>query len=238
MNKFLLITSLALLAGCDGGGGSSNNTTTTAPEPAVNPTFAYEISVVNLTTGQPLSPVGVFIHEPAPTVFSIGAPASDALEIMAEGGDIGALLDAIDSIVETSGEAPVAPGEEQVFSLQLSAANTSSFQLTVLSMLVNTNDAFTAVSDVSIAALEVNNSLEFPSPAYDAGTEANSEATGTIPGPADGGEGFSSARDDIADQVTLHGGVVTADDGLAVSALNQMHRFDNPVAWVRITRTQ
>ncbi|MFT5808172.1 MAG: hypothetical protein ACI9LG_002473 [Moritella dasanensis] len=27
-------------------------------------------------------------------------------------------------------------------------------------------------------------------PAYDAGTEANSEAVGTIPGPADGGEGL------------------------------------------------
>ena len=238
MNKFLSITSLALLAGCDGGGGSSNNTTTTAPEPAVNPTFAYEISVVNLTNGQPLSPVGVFIHEAASMAFSIGTPASDALEIMAEGGDISALLDAIDSIAETSGEAPLAPGEEQMFSLQLSAANTSSFQLTVLSMLVNTNDAFTAVNGVSIASLDVDNSLSFSTPAYDAGTEANSETAGTIPGPADGGEGFSSVRDDIADQVTMHGGVVTADDGLANSAINEMHRFDNPIARIRITRTQ
>lgn len=238
MNKLLSITSLAILAGCGNGGGGSNNATNAAPAPAADPTFMYELSVVNLTTGQPLSPVGVFIHDNTLAAFSVGEPASAALETMAEGGDISELLDALDSLLETSGEAPLGPGASTSFSLQLSAADTSGFQLTVLSMLVNTNDAFTAVNGVSIATLDVDDSLSFSTPAYDAGTEANSEAAGTIPGPADGGEGFASVRDDIADQVTMHGGVVTADDGLANSALNQMHRFDNPVARVRITRTQ
>lgn len=42
---------------------------------------------------------------------------------------------------------------------------------------------------------------------------------------ADGGEGFNAARSDINDIVRGDGGVVTADDGLSSSVLNQSHRF-------------
>lgn len=72
--------------------------------------------------------------------------------------------------------------------------------------------------------------------AYDAGTEANTEAAAHIPGPAGGGEGFNVARDDIADRVAIHSGVVSQDDGFAASDLTGQHRFDNPVAQVRIER--
>jgi hypothetical protein len=34
----------------------------------------------------------------------------------------------------------------------------------------------------------------------------------------------------------MHPGVVSADDGFATSALTEQHRFDNPVAEIRITR--
>ena len=72
--------------------------------------------------------------------------------------------------------------------------------------------------------------------AYDSGTEANTETAATIPGPAGGGEGFNAARDDIADQVAMHSGVVGQDDGFATSDLTGQHRFDNPVAQVTIER--
>ena len=62
------------------------------------------------------------------------------------------------------------------------------------------------------------------------------EAPGTIPGPADGGEGFNAARDDDADRVSMHGGVVSAMDGLITSVLTEQHRFDNPVVGVSVTR--
>ena len=58
-----------------------------------------------------------------------------------------------------------------------------------------------------------------------------------IPGPAGGGEGFNANRDDEADRVSMHSGVVSQDDRLASSALTEQHRFDNPVARVRIERT-
>jgi len=73
--------------------------------------------------------------------------------------------------------------------------------------------------------------------AYDAGTEANSETAATIPGPAAGGEGYNSTRDD-RDTVGGHPGVISADDGLTGSALDASHRFDNPVARITITRLE
>jgi hypothetical protein len=73
-------------------------------------------------------------------------------------------------------------------------------------------------------------------PAWDAGTEANSEASGTIPGPADGGEGYNATRDDLVNFVAIHRGVISADDGLNSSILDESHRFDNPVARVMIER--
>ena len=105
-------------------------------------------------------------------------------------------------------------------------------------MLVNTNDAITAAKNVSLNGMEVGESLSFTTLSYDTGTEANSEAAGTIPGPADGGEGFNAMRDDIADRITLHRGVITADDGMMQSVLGQNHRWDNPVLRVTITRTE
>ena len=85
--------------------------------------------------------------------------------------------------------------------------------------------------------MAVNDSMAMMLPVYDAGTEANSEAAGTIPGPADGGEGFNAERDD-ADTVSYHPGVVSSQDTLPDSVLMAEHRFDNPVARLIITRVE
>ena len=104
-------------------------------------------------------------------------------------------------------------------------------------MMVNTNDGFTGLSALDVSSLAVGDSLIRTTVAYDAGTEANTEAAGTIPGPADGGEGFNEARDDV-NFVARHPGVVTNEDGLSSSVLSPEHKFDNPLAKVVITSTQ
>ena len=104
-------------------------------------------------------------------------------------------------------------------------------------MLVNTNDAFTALNAWPVGEMSVGDVMTVNAIAYDAGTEADSESAATIPGPAGGGEGFNAVRDDGADQVTMHSGVISGDDGLATSDLTEQHRFDNPVARIRIERT-
>ena len=70
------------LAAC-GDNNNSNNTSTTQQ---------FRIDVVNLTAAQPFSPIAVIAHDGNYSLFTVGAPASDALELLAEGGDNGDLL--------------------------------------------------------------------------------------------------------------------------------------------------
>lgn len=103
-------------------------------------------------------------------------------------------------------------------------------------MLVNTNDAFAGLRSIDVSGLAIGDAITLNAKAYDAGTELDSESAGTMPGPADGGEGFNANRSDVNNFVRGHGGVVTADDGLSSSVLNQSHRFDNPGMIVTIKR--
>ncbi len=210
----------------------------TPPPPVAMATF--EVTVSNLTNAQPMSPIAVISHTDAYQAFSIGQAASVGLENLAEGGSntdlIQEAVDAAGSNQQASGAAPIGPGGNETITIQFPAAEID--LLTVVTMLVNTNDAITGRADIDVSGLVVGNSMSIRGLAYDAGTERNTELAGTIPGPADGGEGFNAARDDIADQVTMHPGVVSVDDGLTNSILTQDHRIDNTVINIRINRTQ
>jgi len=109
--------------------------------------------------------------------------------------------------------------------------------VSVASMLVNTNDAFTGIGAYDLSGLEAGDSVMMSLPVYDAGTEANSETAASIPGPAAGGEGYNEERE-ARNTVAKHAGVVSAADGLSTSALNESHRFALTVAKVMVTRTQ
>ena len=109
--------------------------------------------------------------------------------------------------------------------------------ISVASMLVNTNDAFVGESGLSLKSLAVGDTFTMNMNVWDSGTELNDELAETIPGPAGGGEGFNSDRNDT-DVVSFHSGVISQDDGLATSALSGNHRFLNPGARITITRTE
>jgi len=228
------ITAAACSSDNDGNGGGNVIT----PPPVVMSTF--EVTVTNLTNGQPLSPIAVIAHQNTFPVFAIGSPASAGLETLAEGGDNSALLAeamAVTGIGDTaSGAAPIGPAGSETVSLTMNANTLGLMTISVSTMLVNTNDAITGVNAVPLVGMQVGDSVTMRSIAYDAGTEANTEAAAHIPGPVGGGEGFNAARDDIADRVAMHSGVVGQDDGFATSDLTGQHRFDNPVAQVRIER--
>lgn len=198
---------------------------------AVDTTLEYEITVSNLTNAQPFSPLTALLHDSG-EAWRVGDIASDALESLAESGDNSALM-ASDFVLSSASNGAVLPhGQNTTFTVSSSSENK---YLSLVTMLVNTNDAFSGLNKIDITQLSVNDSLQYSSGAYDAGTEANSEEAGTIPGPADGGEGYNAARDDI-NLVTMHSGIISSDDGLADSVLNFEHKFDNPVMAVTITR--
>ena len=231
-SKSLIILALsASLAAC----GDSDNNEVEVTDP-VMPVMSYEftVQVTNLTNAQPLSPIAAIAHSEG-MLWQIGEPASAALELMAEGGDNSELLATDFAMASSSAESPLPPGEQ--VTLMLSTEQLDSLKISLATMLVNTNDAFTGLNAINVSSLAVNESMSRTSFAYDAGTEANSEAQGTIPGPADSGEGYNEMRDDI-NRVAMHPGVVSQDDGLTNSVLTSQHKFDNPVARITITRTQ
>ncbi|CAM4084550.1 spondin domain-containing protein [Shewanella aquimarina] len=221
-----------LLSAC-----SDNDHDNNMPEPPAPPVErSFTLTVTNLTANQPMSPLALLATSNGYHAWQSGEPASLALEQLAEGGDqsgYSAEMDGIDMVVSGAGILP--PGASE--SLTLTQVETAVSSLSLLTMLVNTNDAFSGLDAIDLSQMAVAQTQSFYTPAYDAGTEANSEIKGSIPGPADGGEGFNAGRDDV-DRVHLHPGVISQDDDLNDSVLHASHRFDNPVLRVTIQRTR
>jgi len=230
----LLLASLTVftLSGCNNSSDKEEVVMTPSPTPAPI-VYSYDVTLVNLTQGQPISPAAVVLHNEG-KLWTVGESASVSLEKLAESGDnSGVLADAM--VLSGQGGAGILlPGASET--IAVSITDTEPMMLSIAAMLVNTNDAFTGVNAMSLNNMSMGDSVSFTTSTYDAGTEKNSEMMATIPGPAAGGEGFNTERDDI-DKVAMHAGIVSKDDGLMQSALTQAERFDNPTLMVTITRT-
>ena len=243
LRKPLLVLAAGLfLQACDGDSNNTRPGPLTPVPPAPPPAMAsFDVTVSNITNAQPLSPVAVIAHGAGYAVFSIGTPATLGLEELAEGGDNSALLAeaSADGNVTSSesGAAPIGPAGSETISIQVLESNLPDTRISVSTMLVNTNDAFSGLNGLPVGGMAVGDSVTVNGIAYDAGTEANTELAAEIPGPVAGGEGFNAARNDRADRVSMHPGVISRDDGLASSDLTNQHRFDNPVVRVRVERT-
>lgn len=219
---------------------------TPAVPPAADQDAMFEVTVTNLTNAQPLSPVAVMFHQSGFNSFIDGETASPALELLAEGGNNADVLSevqaAAEHIASGSTEGPVPPQAiSPAVTLTVPADSLTDMRLSIISMLVRTNDAFTGANGADISNMSVGDTRTMTGPTWDSGTEANTETAVTIPGPGFGGEGFNAARDDILDVVRFHGGVVTnesTDFGLATSDLEEVHRFLNPTSRIVVTRIQ
>lgn len=220
-----IVTAGVVLSGCHSNTNSENNRA------------SYQITVKNLSYSQPMSPMAVAYHTKDTALFEVGKSSTLGLEQLAEGGDNSELLSelSLNPMVEvsTGGTGLILPGKSDTVTIEGEASECVS----VVTMLVNTNDAFTGMNCVDVSTMESGEKMMLRMVTYDAGTEANSEEASTIPGPAGGGEGFNAVRDD-RDFVSVHNGVVTMDDGLTTSALTQAHKWDNPAATLVIERIE
>jgi len=222
-----LVLSSVCLASCGGNDAPAQST--------------FEVTVTNVTNGQPLTPLGVVIHQAGYIGWEEASSASVGLEDHAESGDPTSLLAAANNnnaVVGTgAGSAPFPPGSFQMVSVTVNSV--SDLQISVSTMLANTNDAFTGVSNMDISSLAVGESITVMPSVYDAGTEANTETIDTMPGPVTQGlgEGFNPVRDD-KNFISVHSGVVTSADGLTTSALDETHRWIGSAAILTVTRTQ
>ncbi|MBU1438675.1 MAG: spondin domain-containing protein [Gammaproteobacteria bacterium] len=224
---------LALTLAACGDGHSVATTPATPPPPTPVVTYQFEIEVTNLTQAQPISPVAAVLQTSG-RLWTVGQPASVALERLAEAGDNSAILGDSQVTAKASLSGMLLPGTSAKMTIETTEMVN---YLSVLGMPVNTNDAFSGLTGFDLRTLAVNSARIFDTPVYDAGTEGNSESAASVPGPAAGGEGFNSQRDDV-NQVRMHSGVVSQQDGLSSSALLEAHRFDNPMLKIRIMRTK
>lgn len=240
---FFSIVVIAFIVACGSDSSSINDNTSSnnnnVPSDDSNSTIDYRITLTNITHSQPLSPIAVILHGKNYIAWEDGLPISNGLEILAEGGDPTDFIQAAENdnnvFAAKTGTGVILPGGNESLSLRVDTSERDTIYLTIATMLVNTNDAFGGVNAKSISHLELGQSLILMAPAYDAGTEGNSESLASVPGPAAGGEGFNTSRDDV-DFVRIHSGIISSEDGLENSVLTGSHHWDNPVFKLVVTR--
>jgi hypothetical protein len=189
---------------------------------------SYEVAITNETAAQVFTPLLVVSHDPTIQVFQTGQPADEPLEMLAESGDTAPLMAALTAspmVMDVQDVGAVLPPGDSVTVTVM--ADASFHRISVVAMLVPTNDAFVAVNAVDISGGSVN----VRALAYDAGTEANDELCANIPGPPNvcGGEGFNASRKNAEGFVHVHRGIHGIGDLNAA-----VYDWRNPVARVSI----
>ena len=208
----------------------------------------FNVRIVNLSNGIYYTPFLVAAHPEGTSLFAVGQPASANLQAMAEGGDISGLVADLTGLGATIAENPagglLAPASET--NVDLNTDGTANVRLSVVAMLLPTNDAFAGLNAVEIPTDP--GTYVFDVPAYDAGTEANDELItgGGAPGaagiPADPGGlggtgGTGAAMADANSTVHIHRGTLgDLDPNGGTSDLDSsVHRWLNPVIRVVVT---
>ncbi|MCB1036530.1 MAG: spondin domain-containing protein, partial [Acidobacteria bacterium] len=142
----------------------------------------YEVTLTNLTANQIISPPILVSHSFRTRLFTPGRPASPELAAVAEDADASGLLAALASNPEVldfaQADGVLMPGQSVTLVVRVAGRFR---RLSAVGMLVTTNDAFFGLSNFRLDPQSDNFNLEVP--AYDAGTEANTESCDDIPGP-------------------------------------------------------
>ncbi|NKC01395.1 MAG: hypothetical protein GKR90_23255 [Pseudomonadales bacterium] len=207
----------------------------------------FTVRVTNLTNGIYFTPLLVAAHADDARVFTSGQAASASLQAMAEGGDIAGLVADLTGLNATLAENPagglLAPTENTTANLNTDGTN--NVRLSVVAMLLPTNDAFLGLNAITIPTDA--GTYTYNVNAYDAGTEANDEIVngGGAPGvlgipAAPGGSGTGgtgAAGPDNNTTVHIHRNTLGDTDPVGgVSDLDaRVHRWLNPVARVTVT---
>lgn len=202
----------------------------------------YDVTIENLTTGQPFSPGVLVTHTAQESVFMVGTAASEGLRLIAENGDPST---AVSMLTGTPGladvvevDAPIhrqgGPGSSS-YTLRISAKANAN-RLSGAVMLICTNDGFVGLDGVKLpGGFEP---VTYTPRAYDAGTEVNDEASESVVDPCFAIGPTSGAADGNAR--TAEGGTVQPHPGIVGGAAldPSQHGWTDPVAAVTIQRIE
>ncbi len=198
----------------------------------------YEVSITNLTLGQSFTPQLVTTHHRSLSLYELGQPASEALEILAESGntepmtaqllDNGGLVADIQTI-----DGLLTPGQTTSVEVGISRRGT---RLSIASMLIPTNDTFVGGDALRLPR---RGSVTYYLKAYDAGTEFNDQNCLNIPGPRCKGAASSAIAETDEGYVYVSNGFHTLapDDTAGGEVLSPAkYSWQNPVAKVVVKR--
>ena len=232
---FLTLAAAAFLTSC----ADDNVVEEPVAEPVAEDPIVYEVTIRNLTNGQTLSRSAMVLHASGASYYSMGAPVSTEIEMLAESGEVSGIKDLSDSAgsVFALASGTVVPGEN--LGTFVTATDTNQVEMTILSRLESTNDGFVGANAVSLARLAASGDyIKMYMRALDAGTEQNVEGAnvGSFDATRPGGpNGISGSEGNF---VTVHPGVITSVEPIPgnPSMLPQSAKFDNPVVQVIISR--
>ncbi len=190
MRKTILIGALAIVA-----------VSVAAPAAAQN---TVEVRITNVSK-QIISPPLVATHSWRARIFVPGSAASEELSLLAEDGDPSALAELLSSNDEVLDVAVAGdmllPGETMTFEVETQGPFN---RVSAVGMLVSTNDAFFGLDNFVVHKGALNQRVA--APAWDAGTEYNSELCAFIPGPPCGNP-FVRDTDDAEGFIYAHPGL-------------------------------
>ncbi len=156
----------------------------------------YTVQFRNITSGQYLTPPNFAAHTRQVDVFQRGRPASAGVQAVAENGGVPVLKAELSAAVDDAGfgvsgvgaAVPLAPGDSTSWEF-----TTSADRLSVVSMLICTNDGFAGLDSIRLPRYDGGTTVRRLA-AYDAGTEINTENRADVPPAPFCGEGAGSGE--------------------------------------------
>jgi hypothetical protein len=216
---------------------------------AEGPVATYDVTIDNLTAGQPLTPPVIASHRAATGMFTVGRPASFALKEIAENGNLAPMIAQVgadkhvsDSVAAAAPLVPAGLPGSAMFgdsvTLTVTASKGAKF-VSFASMLICTNDGFTGVDSLRLPK-DVGDAVVVRSAGYDAGTELNTEDFADIVPPCQALVGVSSGEPGTgsSNPALAEGGVIHHHPGIAGGAdlVPAIHGWTDPVAEITVER--
>src|SRR5919106_6754432 len=216
---------------------------------------SYEVTITDLTGGQPLTPPVVATHSGKHPIFQVGQPASVGVREIAENGNNAPLLaqleaDPFNKISEftQAGSGPLVPASKPgsaMFDDQVTftiEGSNKAKRLSFASMLICTNDGFTGADSLRLPGA-VGKTKTKTTNGYDASTEINTEDYADIVPPCQELIGDMSTEGDtgtgVSNPALAEGGVIRHHAGIQdVDDLSSaIHGWTDPVARIEVERT-
>ena len=172
---------------------------------SAQPGITYRVTITNLTRSEPITQPVVATHNIGVHLFVPGKAAPVPLVPLAEDGEpltLATALEGSPGVLDVAvGDGPIPPGGSTTVDV---IARGRSVFLSAVGMLATTNDTFFGLDSFYLPGPPWYRTVEVP--AYDAGSEANTEDCAAIPGPpcnnpgvrvTDGAEGVVSVSNGI-----------------------------------------